>query len=452
MNVIRYLSERKLLTFILATLILQLTVLVFGFSLKSLESDSDHEDLFSQSLELSEQEFNQGDEQAYLPDVEVVDPISQVKTISHQIRPGDTLSRIWSRYCVSSTPAISAFDALKAAGIGVSALRAGLIAEISLENGEITRFEIELADARKVLLERDDSDGFRASIQEPQIIETERTISGVIQSSFAAAAGENKIPYQVVDQLVDLFGARIEFRRNVQPGDSFSIMYTERKLADGRVLEPGAIKGASFQNEGRWMAAVAHTDENGEIVFYDEQGRPLGEFFLRYPLQFSRISSVFSTARFHPILKRVRPHNGVDFAAPIGTPVRSVGAGVVEDAGYRGGGGKMVKIRHNEKYATAYLHLHTISKEVRRGSRVSRGQVIGTVGMTGTATGPHLHYSLYINGKYTDPMKAELPQIPTSNSKIPRDYFDDVILALKTSQDNLQLALNNQTVANRKIG
>jgi murein DD-endopeptidase MepM/ murein hydrolase activator NlpD len=157
-------------------------------------------------------------------------------------------------------------------------------------------------------------------------------------------------------------------------------------------------------------------------------------------VRFSRISSQFSKSRFHPVLKRRRAHNGVDFAAPIGTPVRSVADGVIVSAGYAGGSGNMVKIKHGARWQTAYLHLHRISKGIRKGLKVTRGQVIGSVGKTGLATGPHLHYSLYDRGRYVDPMKTQLPKMPGKYDPIPESKLKKAILKLEKASERVEFA------------
>ncbi|MCB0334600.1 MAG: M23 family metallopeptidase, partial [Bdellovibrionales bacterium] len=178
--------------------------------------------------------------------------------------------------------------------------------------------------------------------------------------------------------------------------------------------------------------------------YYDEAGESIGNYFLRYPVRFSRISSVFSTSRFHPILQRRKVHNGVDFAAPTGTPVRSVADGIVLSASYNRASGNMVKIRHTNKYSTAYLHLSRIAKGLRKGQRVKRGEVIGAVGSTGYATGPHLHYSLYENGRYVDPMKTKLPKMPEHVSPIPQDLLQATLAQVKGSLQQAQIAYQAQ--------
>jgi len=174
----------------------------------------------------------------------------------------------------------------------------------------------------------------------------------------------------------------------------------------------------------------------GPFNYYDESGKIPGNFFLRYPLQFSRISSVFTTARFHPLLNKTRPHNGVDFAAPTGTPVRTIGDGIVIKAGYSATTGNMVRIQHCDRYTTEYMHLSKIASNLQLGSKVSRGEVIGAVGMTGLATGPHLHFGLFDNGKYVDPLQKSLPIAPAIQTAPPA-----ILAALH------ELRQNHETVA-----
>jgi murein DD-endopeptidase MepM/ murein hydrolase activator NlpD len=258
------------------------------------------------------------------------------------------------------------------------------------------------------------------------------------------------MPFAVVNDLVDLFSGRVEFRKHLHVGDGFSVIYTSRLAADGSELEPGPIRAASLQIDGKLYVAVRHAALDGSVRYFDEKGDPLGNYFLRYPLQFTRISSAFSTARFHPLLRLNRPHNGVDFAAPIGTAVRSVADGVVVAAGYFGEAGNMVKIQHGDRYSTAYLHLSRISTGIRTGTRVSRGQLIGAVGQSGLATGPHLHFSLYDRGQYVNPLAIELPRMPTATDIIPAAYLEATLRELKQQLDLVKLAGNGLDPASRK--
>jgi murein DD-endopeptidase MepM/ murein hydrolase activator NlpD len=205
----------------------------------------------------------------------------------------------------------------------------------------------------------------------------------------------------------------VEFTKDIQPGDSFTVVYEDRVSEDGERLAPGAIKAASIQLSGKMLAVVRDVAKDGTVRYFDEKGSMPTKSFLRYPLKYSRISSMFAFSRMHPVLKISRPHNGVDFSAPLGTPVRTVGDGVIVFSGYGSSTGYMIRIQHNARYTTEYMHLNSISKSARKGAQVGRGDVIGTVGRTGLASGVHLHFGLFDKGKYIDPMKAKILDVPS---------------------------------------
>ncbi len=346
--------------------------------------------------------------------------LPELAEVSYTLRSGDTLSSVWRKHGASLESAVLAAKALEENKISLRSFHAGEKVELVLsDSGEVLEARKRSEDGTLVILEADEGNGYKAQKIEPKFEIRKRKVSGVISSSFSASASEKRIPYDVIDELVDLFSSRVEFRREIQVGDSFTVIY-----------EGGDILAASLKTNGNLYAAVRHMGKDGKARYYDAQGEPLGSFFLRYPVKFSRISSQFSNSRFHPVLKRSRPHNGVDFAAPTGTPVRSVADGTVVVSGYRGGAGKMVKIKHSSKWQTAYLHLSKISPGVRTGSKVSRGQVIGAVGSTGMSTGPHLHFSLYEHGRYVDPMKVKLPKMDSSDP-IPSSYLQATLRTLK---------------------
>ncbi|MEZ4753788.1 MAG: peptidoglycan DD-metalloendopeptidase family protein [Bdellovibrionota bacterium] len=360
--------------------------------------------------------------------------------INYEVRSGDTLSQIWNNNGGTYKGAIAAANAFKKAGVSLNTLRPGETVRIKSNDGEVQKFVKRLPGAKILTLTLNPDESYDFKLNEPNIIEAEKKVSGVILNSFAESAHRVSLPSELIDDFVDLFGGRVEFSRNIQPGDVFTVVYTEKRNPRGRVLGIGSIKIASLVNSGEMIAAVRHIDTQGESRFYDENGEPLGNFFLRYPLRFTRISSQFSHSRFHPVLKKHRPHNGVDFAAPTGTPVRSVAEGIVQTAGWNGGAGRMVKIKHSDRWSTAYLHLNSISKGIRNGTRVKRGEIIGTVGSTGLATGPHLHFSMYDNGRYVDPMNTELPKMPNEKEVIPAAFLRATLKMLEKEQEILHLA------------
>ncbi len=209
--------------------------------------------------------------------------------------------------------------------------------------------------------------------------------------------------------LADIFSGEIDFNTDLQPGDNFSLA-VERVFREGQPVGYGPIMAAEFDNEGRRHKAILFTPPGGKPGYYDEQGRSLRRFMLASPLKFVlHVTSGFSRARFHPILKIYRPHLGVDYAAPIGAPVVAVANGVVVSAGWSGEGGRMVHLRHPSGYETYYMHLSSIA--VRAGAHISQGQVIGRVGMSGMATGPHLDFRIRKNGAFINPatVKKTLP-------------------------------------------
>lgn len=267
-------------------------------------------------------------------------------------------------------------------------------------------------------------------------VERERIAVGYITSSFADAAAKSGVSYDLIDDMVDLFSNRVEFNKDLQVGDRFTLILAGRELEEGTGLVDTSILAAALSVDGKQMAAVRFVGSDGKARYFNENGELIGDSFLRYPVKFTRISSYFSYARFHPILQQYRPHQGIDFAATVGTPVRTVADGKVLFAGYRGASGLMIEIAHGPRYKTNYLHLSKINSEIRPGARVYRGQVIGAVGNTGRSTGPHLHYGFYDNNKYVDPSKIKLPMMIdlVAGTRIDSNYLKKVVFTLQNYQ------------------
>lgn len=333
-------------------------------------------------------------------------------TIERIVLRGETFSSIWASLGGASEGGTSAAKALVAAKVELRALRAGERLVVTKKGGEITEIRRAMGDGATLVLTGDTSEGYIPRMEQARVIQKEKRLTGIVMSSLVDSASGMSIPYSVVDDFVDLFSNRVEFRRDLQPGDTFSVVFDERRTEDGELLAPGSIKAASLKLGDKLLAVVLDVTADGTVRYFDEKGEMPGKFFLRYPVQYTRISSVFTTARFHPVLNVSRPHNGVDFAAPTGTPVRTIGEGTVVFSGFSKSTGNVVKIAHDSRYVTEYMHLSKISTGVTKGSRVSRGQVIGAVGQTGLATGPHLHFGLFDSGHYVDPLKAKIMQVP----------------------------------------
>lgn len=234
----------------------------------------------------------------------------------------------------------------------------------------------------------------------------QRAVAGVVERSLYESLQETDAPIAVALELSEVFAWQVDFYR-IQPGDRYKVIYEQRRV-QGQPVGVGRILGAYFEHADTSFYAVYFDQGNGGDYF-DGQGRSLRKQFLKAPLQFQRISSRYSRSRYHPVANEYRAHLGTDYAAAPGTPVRSVGDGTVAVAGYDRANGRWVKIRHNGTYSTGYLHLSGIADGIREGVEVRQGEVIGYVGSTGLATGPHLHYHFWKNGRAVDPTTVELP-------------------------------------------
>ena len=324
------------------------------------------------------------------------------------VRDGDSLYLIFNRVGLSQTD-LQRLLATGGDGKKLRRLRPGQsIAFLREADGRLSRFHHEVDEVTTVQFTRS-GDGFTSRVVTRDYHRHVAVKNGVIKSSlFAAARG---VPDQVVHQLVDVLEWDIDFARDLRKGDSFTLLYEELHI-DGHRVRTGDVLALEFRSEraGRPIRAFRYTDSSGETDYFTPDGRSLRRAFMRNPLRFTRISSRFSKSRLHPVLNVRRPHRGVDYAAPRGTPVRATGSGRVTHAGRKGGFGKTVVLRHGSRYTTLYGHLSRYAKGVRRGSAVRQGQVIGYVGSTGVSTGPHLHYEFRINGVHRDPLKVALPR------------------------------------------
>ena len=235
--------------------------------------------------------------------------------------------------------------------------------------------------------------------------------SAEIRSSLFGATDAAGLSDAIATQIADIFSTDIDFHRDLRKGDRFSVVY-EVFYDHGEPVKSGRVLAAEFINQGKAYKAVYFNYTETEGGYYTPDGKNLRKQFLRSPLEFSRITSGFSTARFHPVLQTWRAHKGIDYGAPAGTRVKATADGVVEMAGRQGGYGNVVVLRHQSKYTTWYGHLSSFAKGLRKGKRVAQGEVIGNVGATGLATGPHLHYEFRINDVHQNPLRVAMPAAP----------------------------------------
>ncbi|MBV9343431.1 MAG: peptidoglycan DD-metalloendopeptidase family protein, partial [Gammaproteobacteria bacterium] len=269
---------------------------------------------------------------------------------------------------------------------------------------------------------RDAQHGLTANVLENPLQTRTRTIRGVIDRSLFEAVAAAGAHDQTAVALADIFAWDIDFVLDVRAGDAFVVTYPEI-YRDGVYVKDGPIQAAEFINQGHDYRAVRYTDPEGGSHYYTPDGKSLHKAFLRAPLEFTRVSSRFNSARHHPILNLIRAHKGVDYAAPMGTPVRAAGDGRVRFAGRKGGYGNVVEIEHGASIVTVYGHLSRFAHGIREGAHVTQGVTIAYVGMTGLATGPHLHYEYRVNGVFKNPQTVVLPGAAPIEARWREDFL-----------------------------
>ncbi len=324
-----------------------------------------------------------------------------------RIQRGDTASALLSRLDVSSEDVQSFLrDAQHAPALRL--LKPGkTIQALTTLDGELLSLRYHYGGENMLLVEKQ-GENFKASEQELPLDRQVEMKSGSITSSLFAATDNANMPDAVAIQMADIFSTDIDFHRDLQRGDKFTVVY-ENFYNKGELVKSGRILAAEFVNNGKSYRTVYFQGQDGRGGYYTPEGKNLRKAFLRSPLEFSRISSGFSKARYHPVLKEWRAHKGVDYAAPTGTRVKSTADGLVAFAGRQNGYGNLVVIKHQGNNETVYGHLSGFAKGLRKGQRVNQGDVIGYVGMTGLATGPHLHYEFKVAGVQRNPLSIEVP-------------------------------------------
>jgi murein DD-endopeptidase MepM/ murein hydrolase activator NlpD len=325
-----------------------------------------------------------------------------------RIRRGDTVGSVLARMGVDDPEALAFLHADRTAR-AVYQLKPGRPLRVATsQDGRLVELRMLAADGALLSVTRAD-ERLGASLSVPATDVRWKMGTGEIRSSLYAAADDAGLPDAITMQLADVFAADIDFHHDLQPGDRFDVVY-EMRYVDGERVGAGRIVAAEFRHGGKTLRAFLFIDDTGRASYYDEQGRALRKSFLRSPVEFSRITSGFSEARFHPILQYSRAHRGVDYAAPIGTPVHATASGRVLFAGEQNGYGNVVQIEHRGALTTLYAHLSRFAPGLRTGANVEQGDVVGYVGMTGLATGPHLHYEFRAGEDQLNPLTVALPE------------------------------------------
>lgn len=337
-----------------------------------------------------------------LPGASSVLPAPESYLREERFRRGDTLGVLFRRLGLAGEDvrALLRVPSLRF-------LRAGYVVSArTATDGRLLRLSFLTARERQMVIERA-GDGFRAEESAAPLRSEVMMRSGTVESSLFGATDAAGVPDSVALQIADIFAGDVDFHRELRPGDRFCVVY-EQYFLGGREVHSGRVLAAEFVNQGRQLRAVYYAPARGAGGYYAPDGSNLRKAFLRSPLEYTRISSGFGMRR-NPFLRSWRAHTGVDYAAPTGTPVRAAGDGVVEFAGPKGGYGNAVILRHRGQYSTLYGHLSRFAPGKRRGVRVAQGDIVGYVGSTGWATGPHLHYEFRVAGRARNPRAVAMP-------------------------------------------
>lgn len=376
------------------------------------------------------------------PPAKVLEPWQQT-----ELKPGDNLSRVFTRFSLSAADALAIASS---APKRVLNLQPGqTIKWQSSENNNVTRMRVETSPLIAHVFERSPSGKYQYSLDEKVADRRPKFAHAKIKSSLFLDGAKQDIPQSTLIELAGLFGWDIDFALDIRQGDEFSLIYEELFL-EGKRIGFGNILIASFTNRGRELTAIRYENKNGDAQYYDPSGHSMRKEFLRNPIDFARISSRFNLRRKHPVLNKFRAHKGTDYAAATGTPIKSTGDGKVIFAGRKGGFGNCVIIQHGSRYQTLYAHLSKFNRKARKGRRVKQGQVIGYVGSTGLATGPHLHFEFRVDGVHRDSLRIKLPKSRSISKDQRKAYKAEAerMMEWLQSQKSTQLASNEALDSN----
>jgi murein DD-endopeptidase MepM/ murein hydrolase activator NlpD len=328
-----------------------------------------------------------------------------------RVQPGDTVAGVLARLAVDDGDAANYLLRSRNVRSLYQLLPGKTVRAVVGEDGKLYRLSYLNRDGTQLNVERMPN-GFVAGEELPAVESRYLYASGEIASSLFAASDAAGVPETIALQLADIFSSDVDFHRDLRRGDRFSLIY-EMKYCDGDRVDGAQVVAAEFVSQGQTHRAVRFRDASGRDGYFSPDGRNMRKTFLRTPIEFSRMTSGFTRSRPHPLLGKSRAHKGIDYGAPIGTKVRATAAGSIAFVGQQGGYGNVIVLRHAGGYSTLYGHLSGFSRQARNGQRVEQGEVIGFVGSSGLATGPHLHYEFRVNGMQQDPLRLALPSGPS---------------------------------------
>lgn len=339
------------------------------------------------------------------------------------VKSGDNLSLLFPKI------GLTARDVYEVAQSGDSIkpllnLKPGQVLRFGLshtdEKTSLKKLELKLSPIETLQLTRTEN-GYTSATLTREVDSRQKQVAGRIESSLFEAGQKAGMSDKLIMEMAHIFGWDIDFALDLRQGDSFKVIFEESFL-DGKKFDDGDILAAEFTNRGNTFRAIRYTDPEGNSHFYTPEGHSMRKTFTRTPVHFSRISSRFNPNRKHPVLKTSRPHRGVDYAAPTGTPILATGDGKVDFVGTKGGYGRTIILSHGGKYTTLYAHMSRFKKDLKKGQRVKQGQTIGYVGSSGLATGPHLHYEFRINNVHHNPLTVSLPKAKPLDAKYMADF------------------------------
>lgn len=336
--------------------------------------------------------------------------LTETKTdwIEHRIKSGESLANIFKKYGLSANLLHRITKSSKTAS-RLAKIKPGQQLRLQLDdNGGLIELLLVRSKVNSLQI-LPELNSFSAQELEREIERRTATAQGTISTSLFIDGQKAGLSDGLILELASLFGWDIDFALELRTGDRFSLIY-ETQFLDGEKYDNGPILAAEFINKRDIYRAVRYRDSKGNVSYYDPEGHNKRRAFIRTPVKFGRISSRFTKRRWHPVLKKWRSHKGVDYAASTGTPVKATGSGKVTVRGWKGGYGRAVFIQHAGKYTTVYGHLSKFAGSVRKGTRVKQGQIIGYVGQSGLATGPHLHYEFRVHGVHRNPLTIKLPK------------------------------------------
>lgn len=373
------------------------------------------------------------------------EPIAQMRAswFTHTISSGDSLAKIFQQHSLSANLLHRVVHSSETAK-SLAKIRPGqklrflLDDENNLQELVLVRSPVESLRIQAI------DDDFKAERVVKDVKKRIASASGTIQSSLFLDGQKSGLSDAQIMELAALFGWDVDFALEIRAGDQFRLLYEEQYL-DGEKYRDGPILAAEFINKGTPYQAFRFEDQNGKAAYYDAEGRNKRRAFIRTPIKFARISSRFTPKRWHPVLKKWRSHKGVDYAAPTGTPIKATGSGKVVFRGWKSGYGRVVIVQHANKYQTVYAHMSKFSSRAKSGSKVKQGQIIGYVGKSGLATGPHLHYEFRVNGVHRNPLTVKLPKslpLPKSRLTLFKKQTAPLVAQLEAIEQRTMVASN----------